>query len=197
MNQYFAKNPEIISQKTDISYQILDKEIHLKSDNGVFSKKKIDIGSDYFLKEIVSLPLKGKILDYGAGIGVIGITLNLFYKDLDVTYCEINDRARELVKENLKINDLDGVVIDDKQITSIKANSFDYIFLNPPIRSGKKNMYEMYQIAHQLLKDNKEFYIVIRKDKGMASHKAFLETIFKKTEIFSRDKGYYILKMVK
>lgn len=80
MSHYFTNDPNLKNIDYVVSYDILDTKISLKSSNGIFSKEKIDKGSYYFLTELIKLPLKGNILDFGAGIGVIGITLNLFLK---------------------------------------------------------------------------------------------------------------------
>lgn len=194
MSHYFTNDPNLKNIDYVVSYDILDTKISLKSSNGIFSKEKIDKGSYYFLTELIKLPLKGNILDFGAGIGVIGITLNLFFKELGVTYCEINSKAIELIKENLKKYNLEG-----KIVTSIidVSSYYDYAFLNPPISCGKEAIYNIYKDIHKALKEGGEFYIVIRKDKGMNSHREFLLNLFKEVIIVDKHKGYYILKMTK
>lgn len=198
MSHYFLEDKTLKNEDKIIKFHLLDKEITLHSNNGLFSKSRLDKGSEFFISELVKLPLKNEnILDYGSGNGVIGITLNLFFKDLKVSYCDSNLKALEVTKLNLDKYALTGDLYSDKDILNLKEETFDYIYLNPPIRSGKENIFNMYKNAYRLLKTNKEFYIVIRKDLGMLSHKAFLEKVFKEVVILSKKKGYYILKMVK
>lgn len=196
MSQYFSNDNSVKNKNLVVNFKFFDKEISLESNYGVFSKDRLDQGSNIFIKYLLTLNVDGKVLDYGAGIGVIGITLNLFFPKLDVTYCDVNFRCLDLNKQNLKKYKLKGNVISDNELDSINDNNFDFIFLNSPIRSGKENIYNMYRKAQRLLKLDGEFYIVIRKDKGMLSHKAFLETIFKEVTIVYKEKGYFILKMV-
>lgn len=194
MSHYYISDESLKNVDYIVRFTIFDKEIILHSNNGVFSKNRVDIGTYFFLKSIIPLNINGKILDFGAGIGTVGITLNLFFKELDVTYCEINDRALELVNKNLKQYNLNGEIVRD--INSY-INVFDYAFLNPPIRCGKEAVYNIYKDIYKALKENGELYIVIRKDKGMNSHKKFLLSMFKEVEVIAKDKGYYVLKMIK
>jgi 16S rRNA (guanine1207-N2)-methyltransferase len=193
MSHYFVSDTSVESKEILINFTLNNKEISLISDNGVFSKNKIDYGSLVLIKTLLNEPLEGKILDYGAGIGVIGITLNLFFTDLDVSYSEINERALSLIKKNLEKHKLKGYIYKELE----EINKFDVCLLNPPIRTGKAQIYDMYQRAYKSLKEKGVFYIVIRKDKGMLSHKTYLESLFKKVSIINKDKGYFILKMTK
>lgn len=193
MSHYFISDPDVKNVEYLVKFNLLNREIELNSASGVFCKDRVDKGSYLLLQEAVKLPLFGKVLDFGAGIGTIGITLNLFFSELELTYCEINRRAIELIKKNLNKYSLNGTIVE--KISEI--NLFDFAFLNPPIRIGKENIFNIYKDIYESLKENGEFYIVIRKDKGMLSHKAFLETIFKKVEVIGKDKGYFVLKMIK
>ncbi len=197
MSQYFSNDFSLKNDNFIINYEILGKNLTFYSNNGVFSKNRIDKGSDIFIKYLLTLNLVGKVLDYGSGIGIIGICLNLFFKELDVTYCDVNYRCLELNKQNLKKYDLNGLIVSNDELSKINDEIFDYVFLNSPIRSGKDNIYKMYKESYRLLKNNGEFYVIIRKDKGMLSHKAFLETIFNEVTIVYKEKGYFIIKMVK
>ena len=197
MSHYFIEDKTLNYEVKLIEFKFHDKDFSLYSSNGIFSKNKLDYGSYFLLNEIIKLPLDGKILDYGCGNGVIGIITNLFNKNVKITYCDINPECLKLTRRNLEKYNLEGNIISDQEINNLNEKIFDYIFLNPPIRTGKKNIYSMYINSYRLLKENQEFYIVIRKDKGMSSHKAYLETLFKEVSILSKDKGYYILKMVK
>ena len=63
MAHYFDLDPSLASKERTIEYVIDGRVITLVSDNGVFSKDKIDEGSLAFLKVLVPLRLSGKILD--------------------------------------------------------------------------------------------------------------------------------------
>ena len=50
MQHYYSESPKIKSNKGNINYTILDKNIELITDNGVFSKSKVDFGTDLMLR---------------------------------------------------------------------------------------------------------------------------------------------------
>ena len=90
-------------------------------------------------------------------------------------------------------------------ITVLKSNiyenikeeeSFDYILTNPPIRAGKKVIYEIYDGAIKHLNQNGELWVVIQKKQGAPSTIDHLNAIFGNCEIVTKEKGYFILKSV-
>ena len=95
MAHYFDLDPTLASKQRLIEYFIDGHSITLVSDNGVFSKNKIDEGSFAFLKVIVPLRLSGKILDLGCGLGRHSM---LFYDyGFNVTACDITPYAIEYI----------------------------------------------------------------------------------------------------
>ena len=51
MEHYFSEKPSVKSEKRNIKYSINDKIFEFITDNGVFSKSKVDFGTDLMLKE--------------------------------------------------------------------------------------------------------------------------------------------------
>lgn len=184
MRHYFTKNSDIISNKKEISVTIKEQKFRFITDHGVFSKDKIDYGSMLLLKTILPL-VKGKILDYGCGYGFIGICLSVLL-ELEVELIDINDRAMNLSKENIIKNNSSAKVVN-------KLSTYDNIILNPPIRSGKKNIYSMYKKAFESLRDNGSLYIVIQKKQGLKSTIKEL-SYFSSIETLNRSNGYHVIK---
>ena len=197
MSHYFEDDPTLKNQDYIVTFDILGREFSLYTNNGIFSKNKLDRGSYFFIKEVIKMNPTGKLLDYGCGNGVIGLTLNNFFQELDVTYCDINPRCLAACKKNLEKYNLRGDIVNALDLHAKEKSSYDWILLNPPISCGKEQIYKMYLIAKDLLKDTGKFLIVIRKDKGMLSHKTYLESIFKTVNILTKCKGYYVLEMKK
>ena len=139
MAHYYDSDPQSASKIREISFDIYDHKITLKTDNGVFSKSRVDEGSLAFLKVLLPLNLTGKILDLGCGYGTIGLTIAMFNKDVRVTLADINKRALALCEENAKLLGL------SQRVTCLQSDVFeniegpyDSIVVNPPIRAGKK-----------------------------------------------------------
>ena len=50
MSHYYDEDPSVISNEQRIQYQLNHHKIDLITDNGVFSKDKVDYGSDVLVK---------------------------------------------------------------------------------------------------------------------------------------------------
>ena len=198
MAHYFDLDPSLASKKRTIEYFIDGRTITLVSDNGVFSKDKIDEGSLAFLKVLVPLRLSGKILDLGCGYGPIGLTIALTSKEARVILADINTRALALCEENANQLGLSPrVTILQSNIYENIEGTFDSIVVNPPIRAGKIVTYAMYEGALTHLIDGGSLFIVIRKNQGGPSASKYIEELFGNIELLKRDKGYYIYRAVK
>ena len=77
------------------------------------------------------------------------------------------------------------------------SHCFDVIVSNPPIRAGKKVVFDILEKAYDHLNNQGELVIVIQKKQGAPSAKKKMEEVFGNCEIVKRDKGYFILKSIK
>ncbi len=177
---------------------ILGFELCFRSCDSIFSKNKIDDGTRALLSAIdKKVILSGNGLDLGCGLGVIGITLIKRF-NLNMEMVDINNTAVRLSKENLMKNNVQhsAKVYYSDGFSEVKSN-FDFIVTNPPIKTGKKLLFQLMLDAYTHLNNNGQLVLVIRKDHGMESLKKHITETFGNCEIISRDKGYYILKAVK
>ena len=74
MGQYFS-NEDLKSNIQKYNVDILGNRYSFYTDNGVFSKEKLDFGTRVLLENIPIEKLHGDILDVGCGYGVIDIVL--------------------------------------------------------------------------------------------------------------------------
>ena len=198
MGHYFDENPEISSAIREISFSLFDKSYTYYTDNGVFSKSKIDEGSYIFLKVLLPLNLTGRILDLGCGYGPIGLTIAQNSKEARVNLADINSRALALAsKSSERLNLKKRVTILHSDIYEKIEGPYDSIVVNPPIRAGKVVTYSMYSGAYQRLIDGGSLYIVIRKKQGAESAFKYLETVFENVSVLHKEKGYWIIKATK
>ena len=77
------------------------------------------------------------------------------------------------------------------------TGDFDLIATNPPIRTGKRNIYALFAQARERLRPGGALYVVIRKQQGAASAKAELARIFGVCETIARGSGFHVLKAVR
>lgn len=193
MGQYFS-NEQLESKIQKLSTKICGKQYTFLTDNGVFSKDKLDFGTRLLLETIPISEITGEVLDVGCGYGPIGIFVrkNCAVK---VTMCDVNKRALHLASMNCKENHISDIRILESDGYSAFSNSdqFDTIITNPPIRAGKKVVYEIVMGSKDHLKKEGRLYLVIRKEQGAKSLIRDLEKIYRVT-VLERSKGFFILQ---
>ena len=193
MSHYYQNDPNLASNLHKISFDINDLHMSLWTDNGVFSKSRVDEGSLAFLKVLLPLKLTGKILDLGCGYGTIGLTIAMASPEARVDLADINTRALALCERNAhELGLSQRVTILQSDIYEKIEGQYDSIVVNPPIRAGKRVTYAMYEGAKQRLIDGGSLFIVIRKAQGAPSASAYIESLFGNIALLKKDKGYYI-----
>ena len=191
MGQYFD-NDKLKSEINLFKTKILDREYSFYTDNGVFSKNKLDFGTRTLIESINLDELHGKVLDVGCGYGVIDIVLSkitdAFFEGIDV-----NLRALHLAKMNAKLNNTDNVKFHESNVYENVNSKYNFIITNPPIRAGKKIVYDIVMNARFHLEENGILYIVIRKEQGAKSMIRDLSKYYK-TEVIAKNKGFFVIK---
>ena len=191
MGQYF-NNENLPSNITKIDCFIRGKKFTFSSDNGVFSKNGVDFGSRLLLDFIPLEEVGGKILDLGCGYGVIGIALNKL-TGANVDMVDVNLRALHLTEMNVSANKCQNINVFESNVYEKINTKYTSIVTNPPIRAGKKVVYDMLFNAKDYLTDDGNLYFVIRKQQGAKSMISDLEKEYD-LEILEKKKGYYIIK---
>lgn len=195
MSQYFDNDKNIKSERKLINFSFNDKNFSLYTDNGVFSKDKLDYGTRILLENIDINNLKGRVLDLGCGIGVVGIILGTLNKNISIDMVDINERAISLTKDNVKFNNINNNVFVSDVYSNINGK-YNYIITNPPIRAGKEVVRKFLLGGYDYLTDDGILYFVMRKDHGVKSMIKELENIYE-VDIVNKEKGFYIVSLTK
>ena len=192
MEHYFTNNENLKSKIRYINFSLDAYNFVFASDNGVFSKNKIDYASLFLVKTFLKSKKKeyASILDVGCGYGFIGITLSKIL-DTPVDMCDINKRAVHLCEMNIEENKVRATVSLSNIYENIK-NSYDLIITNPPTHAGKEVLMSFLKDGLAKLNKDGEIWCVISKDKGAKSVKEGLEKICK-CEKIAQSKGFWIL----
>ncbi len=201
MDHYFTERPSIKSNQKKINYEIQGKQFEFITDNGVFSKNKVDYGTDVMLKAFLKNKVNDNIrlLDIGCGYGVVSVVLGTFIKNIKITLSDVNERALDLSAMNLE----NAQISEYKKIKSNVYNSFngedifDVIMSNPPIRAGKELIFKIYEGAYDRLAMSGEFWCVIQTKHGAKSTQKKLEDLFNNCETVTIDSGYRIFRCIK
>ena len=132
---------------------ILGRKFVFYTDNGVFSKDGLDFGSRLLLETIPLEEVGGKVLDMGCGYGVFGIVLNKVIS-CEVDMVDVNLRAIHLAEINIKENHCTDVNVFESNCYSNINSKYSCIVTNPPIRAGKKVVYDIVMNAKDYLEEN-------------------------------------------
>jgi len=187
MSHYFT-NDYVESKEQTTKCIIKNTELTLITDNGVFSKKGLDFGTRTLLETLDNIT--GQVLDFGCGYGPIGIYVKKTF-ETKVDAIDINERAVNLAKKNAKLNNTQ-INIFESNIYENVTKQYDYIITNPPIRVGKKILYQILFDAKKHLKKEGQLWLVIHKDQGAKTLAKDLEKEYK-IEIKNKNKGFYII----
>ncbi|WP_421233678.1 16S rRNA (guanine(1207)-N(2))-methyltransferase RsmC [Aeromonas jandaei] len=167
-----------------------DTELTVLALPGVFSAAELDLGTQMLLATVPAM--KGSLLDFGCGAGVIGSVLAKRNPGLKVTMVDINALALESSRRTLAINDLQGEVHASDVYSDIMG-SFDQIVSNPPFHAGLKTFYAATETflarAPEFLRPHGSLTIVAN---AFLRYQPILEAHFKRTEVSNSDAKFKV-----
>lgn len=193
---YYSRRPEAASSPETTRYEYLGRVFTFTTDAGVFSKGKVDRGTDLLLEALQDVSC-GSFLDMGCGYGPVGICFKAAHPEAEVFMGDINERACALAEKNSSQNGVSTKVIQTDGFAAFEGMSFDCIAMNPPIRAGKEVLRRLMSEAREALSDGGRLYIVIRTKQGAGSMRDYLEGLFGNCEDVERGSGYRVLLSTK
>ena len=198
MNQhmYFDDNSSLPSKPFAFTTEMFNQTFTFKSDSGVFSKDEFDFGSQQLLIGLCTCQNIHSLLDFGSGLGIVGIIANKALHIGHVDGVEINPRALALANENAKTNQSDAHFVLSDGFEKVNQK-YDCIISNPPIRVGKEKLYAWYRQALNYLNDNGILLLVVRVQQGAKSTINYCETLYSKVEILHKKKGFVVFACYK
>ena len=191
MGQYFD-NDKLPSKMVKTECVVLGHRFIFNTDNGVFSKDGLDFGSRLLLETIPLEEVGGKVLDMGCGYGVLGIIISKL-TSCSVDMVDVNLRALHLSQMNVKENHCTNINVFESNTYENIDSKYSVIVTNPPIRAGKKVVYDIVMNAKNYLEDNGKLFLVIRKEQGAKSLIVDLEKIYT-VKTLEKKKGFFILE---
>ena len=196
MNHYYSKNNNnLASKEHNIQFKIHDKTFHFITDNGVFSKSGLDFGSRLLIENAIEIK-RQDVLDLGCGYAPIGIVYKQYNNDATVTMSDVNLRAIDLASKNSSANNLDIQIIESDGFEEI-SQYFDLIITNPPVRTGKQKVYQLFQDSYGHLNDSGTLVFVMNKKQGAMSALHFCEAIYKNVEVIAKKSGFCVIQCIK
>ena len=190
MSYYFSNDDTVKSEIKKHDVIINNTKFSFYTDTGVFSKKGLDFGTRALLESLKDV--SGDVLDFGCGYGPIGIFIKKTF-DTNVDMVDINKRSINLAIKNANLNNVTVNVFESNIYENVNKK-YDYIISNPPIRVGKKILYDILINAKNYLKSNGKMIFVVNKDQGAKSIIKDLEEYYN-VEVLNKVKGFYIISL--
>lgn len=165
---YFDPSPRAGSARRTIELSLPDLHAELITDRAVFSPGAIDTGTKLLLVEGATPPDSGHLLDVGCGYGPIALTLARRAPAATVWAVDVNERARDLCRENAARLGLPNVEVRAPDDVPAQI-AFDGIWSNPPIRIGKAALHELLTTWLDRLADGASAELVVQRHLGADS----------------------------
>jgi 16S rRNA (guanine1207-N2)-methyltransferase len=201
-SHYFKQDPALKSKPGLFTTRIQGIDFVFKTDRGVFSKRKLDFGSELlihtFIKDMEGKKTDGmELLDLGCGYGVVGIIIKRVFPGISLHMTDIHPGALDIAKANCEENFIRYPSIFCSDALQGVENCYDIILTNPPIRAGKTTVFRFYEESYHHLKPQGILYVVIRNQQGAASTRTKLQELFDHHETIAIKAGYRVFKCVK
>lgn len=176
---YFVQRPTVPSRPVEIEAEVRGQRLRFLTDRGVFSYGRVDPGSR-LLAEQMRLPDEGDFLDWGCAWGLIGVVAARARPGLRVTMVDVNERACELARHNLRINGVEAEVLCGHALEVLGDRQFDVIASNPPISAGRAAVLALFDHAARVLRPGGSFWMVAATRKGAKTLARELQARFRK-----------------
>lgn len=193
LEHYFTAMPRSQEKLGLIKAALRGKSLAFLTSSSVFSKKRIDAGTQLLIEEMV-LPEAGTILDVGCGYGAVGIAAAASNPQLRVIMTDVNLRAVQLARRNLEINKVFNAEVRHGYLYEpVKDLVFDCIVTNPPVSAGIETVTATINQAPQVMASNASFQMVIRSKIGAKTLPVIFNKTFGDCKVLARKSGYRVL----
>ncbi len=121
------------------SVAVGNKQLKIAALPGVFSQNGLDVGTEVLLEHLPQV-IKGNVLDFGCGAGVIAACIGKIFPQTKLTLVDVSALALASAKKTLALNELSGDCIASDSLSNVKAR-YDFVISNPPFHQGVKTHY--------------------------------------------------------
>ena len=192
-NHYYAAHPKSKLKLGIIRTNLRGKSFEFLTASGVFSKKRLDLGTRLLVESMV-LPEEGSVLDVGCGYGAVGIAAAVFNPNLRVVLVDVNERAIWLAKQNIEVNRVGTAEVRQGHLYEpVSGLSFNSVLSNPPVSAGLETVKAIITGAPKHMISKALFQMVVRSKVGGKRLCNILEEAFGNVGVLARKSGYRVL----
>ena len=193
LNHYFAEHPKSKMRLGIIRTHLRGKSFEFLTASGVFSKKRVDLGTRLLIESMV-LPQEGYVLDIGCGYGAVGIAVATFNPNLRVIMVDVNERAVRLARQNAEKNYVSNVEVRRGYLYEpVKDLVFSCVLSNPPVSAGMETVKAIISEAPEHMASKALFQMVVKSKIGGKRLLMVFEEAFGNIEVLARKSGYRVL----
>jgi len=172
--------------------RLRDKAFKFLTASSVFSKKQVDLGTRLLI-ESMQLPDVGAVLDVGCGYGAVGIAAAASNPLLHVVMTDVNMRAVQLARRNIKLNKVSNAEVRHSYLyETIKNSIFNCVLSNPPVSAGMETVKAIITDAPRVMIEEATFQMVIRSKIGAKTFPSVFNEAFGNCIVLARRSGYRV-----
>lgn len=205
---YFDSDPDSASRPSTADLVLPDLHLRLRTDRGVFSPDKVDLGTRVLLESVPAPPAEGRLLDLGCGYGPISLTMASRAPRARVLGVDVNARAVGLARRNATEHRLErarfAVVSPEGGLSPEQGEGeaptvqdllgpFDALWSNPPIRVGKGVLHSMLRTWLNRLTPEGVAHLVVQRHLGSDSLQKWLDSQGLPAERVASRAGFRVL----
>jgi 16S rRNA (guanine1207-N2)-methyltransferase len=189
---YFTATPKSEAKFGMVHTHLRDKAFKFLTASSVFSKKQVDLGTRLLI-ESMQLPDAGAVLDVGCGYGAVGIAAAASNPLLHVLMTDVNMRAVQLARRNIKLNKVSNIEVRHSYLyETIKNSIFNCVLSNPPVSAGMETVKAIITHAPRVMIEEATFQMVIRSKIGAKTLPLAFNEAFGDCIVLARKSGYRV-----
>ena len=200
MSHYFSHSTDtpLKPSSRHIEITVAGANLQMHSGRGVFSKHEFDAGSRLLLQTFLHHDTNAQqICDLGCGLGIIGCAIAQQRPHAQVILCDINRHATQLAALSARDNQLPNAqVFCGNGLSAVRAQTFEAILCNPPIRAGNAVIQKLFDDAARCLQPQGALWIVMRTAQGAKSWQRKLETQWGNCQSVALHSGFRVFRVV-
>ena len=192
INKEIEQKNELKTEKL-IEFGLRSKKYFFYSSFGVFSAKKIDEGTKLLLECLKKIKEK-RILDFGCGLGIIGIVLAKENPEAGIVLLDSDFKSVKLTEKNIKKNELNNAeTIVSDGFKNFKGK-FDLIASNLPTHEKREFLEEFVLEAEKRLNSKGRLVLVLNKAVFLEKE---LNQVFGNHRILAQGEKHKVIEAVK
>jgi 16S rRNA (guanine1207-N2)-methyltransferase len=125
---------ELEEWKESVTMTLPSGSVNLVSYPCLFAHGRLDVGTALLLEALPQgLKAGAKVLDYGCGIGVVGLAVQMANPGAELDLIDFDSIATLAAKQNVPL----ARVMTADSLAAVHDKKYDLIVSNPPIHAGK------------------------------------------------------------